>query len=101
MRRFLTMSKTPTVRIVQCDNPEPHPKHGWVSANEDIGCPGVSEHEHVWRHEPRIYVGGRSLYVCECGAQAVNDDEEPTTKALAPIKETTKITARFLDGDRG
>lgn len=41
---------------------------------------------HQWRHEPRLSVGGRSLYICErCGAQAVDDNETPSHKDV-PIK---------------
>lgn len=41
---------------------------------------------HQWRHEPRLSVGGRSLYICDrCGAQAVDDNEEPSSKGV-PIK---------------
>lgn len=42
--------------------------------------------DHVWRHEPRLSVGGRTLYICTlCGAEAVDDNEEPSGKDI-PVK---------------
>ncbi len=43
-------------------------------------------HENVSR-VARLYVGGRPLYKCDdCGARFVYEDDEPSHKALAPLK---------------
>lgn len=43
-------------------------------------------HEHVLRIAP-LYVDGRPLYKCDdCGAHFVYEDDEPSFKALAPLK---------------
>lgn len=43
------------------------------------------EHERMKRTP--LYIGGRPTYRCEdCGALAVDESVEPSTKALAPLK---------------
>jgi hypothetical protein len=45
------------------------------------------DHENVTRLRP-LYVDGRPLYKCDdCGARFVYEDDETSTKALAPIRE--------------
>ena len=43
------------------------------------------EHAHIWKRRASVYIDGSPLYVCECGAKAVDDDEKPILKKLIDI----------------